>query len=96
MSQETQVHLRSHKVSRVARGHEQAVVGTQLLSEAEVTDPDGLGIARLVNVENVTGLQVSVDHLENRFRTGVRTEEKITKFKKCYVIYKYNFSYKMI
>lgn len=58
--------LRSDKVGRVARGHEQAVVGAQLLGEAKVADPDGLGVPRLVHVEDVAGLQVSVHHLEDK------------------------------
>lgn len=58
-------HLRSYKVSSVARGHQQTVVGTQLLSEAKVTDPDRLWIPRLVNIEDVAGLKVSVHHLED-------------------------------
>lgn len=58
--------LWSHKVSSVARRHQQAVVSTQLLSEAEVTDPDGLRISRIVYIEDVARLQVSVHHLEVR------------------------------
>ncbi len=42
--QSDSAHLRSYKVSSVARGHQQAVVGPQLLSEAKVTDPDRLWI----------------------------------------------------
>lgn len=61
----TAAHLRSYKVSGVARGHQQAVVGTQLLSEAKVTDPDGLWVPRLVNIQDVAGLQVSVHHLQD-------------------------------
>lgn len=56
-------HLGCYEVSRVARGHQQAVVGAQLLSEAEVADPDRFRISRLVDVEDVAGLQVSVHDL---------------------------------
>lgn len=56
--------LRSHKVGGVARCHQQAILGPQLLGEAEVADPDGLGVAALVHVEDVAGLQVPVHHLQ--------------------------------
>lgn len=65
---EDSTYLRSYKVSSVARGHEQAVVGTQLLSEAKVTDPDRIWIPRLINIEDIARLQVSVHHLEEQNR----------------------------
>lgn len=61
--------LRSDEVSGVARRHQQAVVSTQLLSKSKVTDPDGLWISRIIDIEDVAWLQVSVHHL------GVRKEE---------------------
>ena len=66
-------HLRCYKVSGVARGHQQAVVSAQLLGKAKVTDPDGLWVPRLVDIQNVAGLQVSVHHLE---RDGDRGRAK--------------------
>ena len=65
-------HLRCYKVSGVARGHQQAVVSAQLLGKAKVTDPDGLWVPRLVDVQDVAGLQVSVHHLE---RDGERAKQ---------------------
>ena len=55
-------HLRSHEVGRVARGHEKAVLGPQLLGEAKVADPDAAGVARGVGVKDVGGFEVAVDH----------------------------------
>lgn len=62
--------LWSDEVGGVAWRHEQAVLGSQLFGETKVTDPDGLGVAALVNVQNVAGLQVSVHHLQNEETPG--------------------------
>lgn len=43
--EDVSAHLGSHKVSGVARGHQQPVVGAQLLGEAKVTDSDGLWVS---------------------------------------------------
>lgn len=59
-------YLRGYEVSGIAGGHEQAVVSSQLLGETKVTDPDGLGVPQLIYIQDVTGLQVPVDHLERR------------------------------
>lgn len=61
-----ETHLRRHKVGSVARRHEKPVVCPQLLGKAKVANADGLGVAGLVNVEDVAGFQVSVDHLEGK------------------------------
>lgn len=56
-------HLWCHKVGGVTGGEEQAVASPKLLGESKVTDPDGVGISRVVHVQDVTGLQVPVYHL---------------------------------
>lgn len=56
-------HLWCHEVGCVTGGEEQAVAPSELLGEAEVTDPDGVRVPRVVHVQDVTGLQVSVNHL---------------------------------
>lgn len=61
-----QTHLWSYEVSGVARRHQQPVLRSQLFGEAEVADADGLGVPALVHVQDVAGLQVSVDHLRER------------------------------
>ena len=45
--------LGGHVVGGVARGHQHAVVGPQLLGEPKVTDSYGVGVARIVRIENV-------------------------------------------
>lgn len=59
-------HLWRHKVGGVTGGEEQAVAPPQLLGEAKVTDPDGVGVPRVVHVQDVAGFQVSVYHLGGR------------------------------
>lgn len=56
-------HLWCHKVGSVTGGEEQAVSSTKLLGKSKVAYPDRVGISRVVHVEDVTGLQVSVYHL---------------------------------
>lgn len=58
------LYLRSDEVSRVAGSHQEAVIRTELFSETEVTDPQRLRISRFINVQDVTGLQVSVYYLQ--------------------------------
>jgi len=55
-------HLRSHEISRVARSHQQAVLGSKLLGEAEVSDAESVVRTVGLGVEDVGWLQVSVDH----------------------------------
>ena len=45
--------LWGHIVGGVARGHQHAIVGPQLLGEPKVTDSYGVGVARIVRIENV-------------------------------------------
>lgn len=58
------LYLRSDKVSRVAGSHQETVVCTELLGETKVTDPQRLRISRFINIQDVTGLQVSVYDLQ--------------------------------
>lgn len=58
------LYLRCDKVSRVAGGHQEAIVCTELFGESKVTDPQRLRISRFINVQDVTGLQVSVYYLQ--------------------------------
>lgn len=60
------LYLRGHKVRCVAWGHEQPVLGSQLLGKPEVTDADGFRVSRLVHVQNVTWFQVPMNNLEGR------------------------------
>lgn len=62
----TPTYLGGDEVGGVTRGHEQAVLRSQLLGEAKVADPDGLGVPALVHIQDVTGLQVSVHHLQTQ------------------------------
>lgn len=66
-------HLWCHKIGGVTGGEEQAVASPKLLGESKVTDPDGVWISRVIHIQDVTGLQVSVYHLGRR-----RIEEKKT------------------
>lgn len=63
---EKMANLGCHKVGGVTRRHEQTVLCSQLFGETKVADPDGLGVPALVHVEDVTGLQVSVNHLQTQ------------------------------
>lgn len=65
-SPRTLPHLWRHKVGGVTGGEEQAVAPPELLGEAKVTDPDGVGVPRVVHVQDVAGFQVSVYHLGGR------------------------------
>lgn len=56
-------YLWCHKIGSVTGGEEQAVSSTKLLGKSKITYPDRIGISRVVHVEDVTGLQVSVYHL---------------------------------
>ena len=57
-------HLGRDKVGGVAGRHEEAVLGAELLGEAEVADAEGVGIAAVVGVEDVGRLQVTMDYLQ--------------------------------
>ena len=48
--------LRGHVVGGVARGHQHAVVGSQLFGESKVTDSDSVWVSRVVRIENIRGL----------------------------------------
>lgn len=72
---DSDVYLWCYKVSSVARCHQQAVLGSQLFGEAEVTDPDRLWVSGLVHIQNVTRLKVSVDHLRTRNRKVTRSDK---------------------
>lgn len=56
-------HLWRHKVGGVTGGEKQAVAPPELLGKAKVTDPDGVGVPRVIHVQDVAGFQVSVNHL---------------------------------
>src|SRR6218665_343956 len=58
--------LRCHKVCRVARRHEQAIVGAQLLRKAKVTDVKALWSAVGVSVKQVRRFQVTMNHLVSK------------------------------
>ncbi len=49
-------------MSRVARRHQQAILVPQLLGEAKVNDPYGLGPVRPIGVQNIRRLQVPMDN----------------------------------
>ena len=55
-------HLGRHEVGRVAGRHEQAVLGAQLLGEAEVADAKAFRNVIRVAVQNVGRLEVSMHH----------------------------------
>ena len=56
-------HLWRDKVGGVAGGHEQAVVGAQLLREAKVADVQALRRAVHVGIQQVGRLEVTVNYL---------------------------------
>jgi hypothetical protein len=62
-------YLRGHKIRRVAGGHEQPVLSSQLLGKPKITDSDGFRVSRLIHVQDVTWLQVPMNDLEGRRRT---------------------------
>ena len=52
--------LWGHVVGSVAGGHQHSVVSPQLLGEPKVANPNGFGVARIIRVENIRGLQVPI------------------------------------
>ena len=56
-------HLWCHKVGGVTGGEEETISSPKLLSESKVTDPYRVRIPRVIHIQDVTGLQVSVYHL---------------------------------
>lgn len=59
-------HLRCHKVSRVARCHEQTIVCPQLFSKSKITDSEAIWWTWVVCVENVGRLQISMYNLNDK------------------------------
>lgn len=59
-------HFRGHKICGVARGHEKAILCSQLLGEAEVADANVFRVSRLIHVEDVAGFQVPVNYLQRK------------------------------
>ena len=55
-------HLGGHEVGRVARRHEKAVLGAQLLGETEIADTKAFRNVIRVAVENVGRLEVSMHY----------------------------------
>lgn len=56
-------YLWGNEVCRVAGCHQQPILGSQLLGKPKVTDSDGFGVSRLIHVQYVTRLQVSMHDL---------------------------------
>lgn len=75
-------HLRRYEVCSVTRCEQEAVIPPQLLGEAEVADSDGVGVPRIVHVQNVTGLQVPMNHL---CAGNVRS---LTRVRNCFTVLK--------
>lgn len=73
-------HLWRHKVGGVTGGEEQTVASPKLLGESKVTDPDGVGIPRVIHIQDVTGLQVSVYHLGRWRIEETKALEKMSNF----------------
>lgn len=78
-------HLWCHKVGSVTGGEEQAVSSTKLLGKSKVAYPDRVGISRVVHVEDVTGLQVSVHHLCMRTGNALEKEKRLPTPPNCHV-----------
>lgn len=51
-----------HKVSRVARGHQQTILRSQLLGKTKVSNAQDIVGTILLGVEDVGGLEVTMDH----------------------------------
>lgn len=81
-------HLGCHKVSGVTWGEEQAVASSKLLGESKVTDPDGVRISRVIHIQDVTGLQVSMYHLQRKRAKKRKTLEKKSTFHLCSCVYR--------
>lgn len=56
-------YLWSHKVGSVARGHKEAVFSPELFCKAEITDPYRFWVTRLIHVQDIARLQVSMYNL---------------------------------
>lgn len=48
-------HLGRHEVGGITGREKQPVAPPQLLGEAKVTDPDGVGVPRVIHVQDVAG-----------------------------------------
>ena len=84
-------HLRGHKISSVARSHQEPVLCSQLFGKSKVTDAYWLWVARLIHIQDVTGFKVPVNHLgrmnqesiENMVLEGAFLDGNGTKSKHC-------------
>ncbi len=56
-------HLGCYKVGSIAGRHEEAIVCPELLGKTEITDAQRFWISRLINIKNITWLQVPVHNL---------------------------------
>ena len=54
--------LGGHEICGVAGGHEQPVLGPQLLGKSEIGNSEALGLAGRTGVEEIGWLQIPVDH----------------------------------
>lgn len=61
-------YLWCHKVGGVTGSEKEAIASPKLLGESKVTDPDGVRIPRVVHIQDITGLQVSVHNLRTETR----------------------------
>lgn len=83
-------HLRGNKVSSVTWCEKEAIIPPQLLGKAKVADSDGVGVPRIIHIQNVAGLQVPMNHLctgDVRFLIHIQNcftilEDKITKLRR--------------
>lgn len=57
-------YLGSHEGRSVTRGHQQAVVGSELFGETKVTYPDAFWEPAVIHVADIARLQVSMHDLE--------------------------------
>lgn len=58
------LYLGSHEGRSVTRGHQQAVVGSELFGETKVTYPDAFWEPAVIHVADIARLQVSMHDLE--------------------------------
>lgn len=56
-------HFGCYKVGSIAGRHEEAIVCPELLGKTEITDAQRFWISRLINIQNITWLQVPVHNL---------------------------------
>lgn len=80
---EKNTHLGCYKVGSIAGRHEEAIVCPELLGKTEITDAQRFWISRLINIQNITWLQVPVHNLREK-----KTQAILKSFKFSCIIHR--------